>query len=168
MKWTFAAALLLLIPAGCERGSHPRMIGSTAPDFTVQDSERTVSLHDFRGKPVILNFWTSWCPPCIEEMPSLVKLQKHLGSQIIVLAVSWDEDEGAYRKFIRDHNIDLLTVRDPEKKTGILYGTTGQPETFIIDAGGKIRLKFVGAHEWTNPEMLSYLDNLLHNPDAKT
>jgi cytochrome c biogenesis protein CcmG/thiol:disulfide interchange protein DsbE len=64
--------LLLVLIEGCSRGSHPSLVGSPAPDFTVQDADRKVTLHDLRGKVVVLNFWATWCPPCVEEMPSLV------------------------------------------------------------------------------------------------
>lgn len=136
------------------------MIGSQAQDFTVKDSDRTVSLHDYRGKVILLNFWASWCAPCIEEMPSLVQLQKRMAPKVTVVAVSIDEDEAAYHKFLRDHNVDLLTVRDPQQKTPMMYGTTGWPETFVIDSRGIIRRKFVGAINWTSPEIIQYLSKL--------
>lgn len=136
------------------------MIGSQAQDFTVKDADRTVSLHDYRGKIILLNFWASWCAPCIEEMPSLVQLQKRMGPKVTVVAVSIDEDEAAYHKFLRDHNVDLLTVRDPEKRTSDMYGTTGWPETFVIDSSGRIRRKFIGAVNWTSPEIIDYLNKL--------
>lgn len=139
---------------------HPRLIGSPAPDFTVKDSDRIVSLHDFRGKPIVLNFWTSWCGPCVEEMPSLVELQKRMGSRLTVVAVSWDESESEYHKFLSRNNIDLVTVRDPGKMTWNLYGATGQPETYIIDASGILRRKFVGPVAWTSPDVLDYLNKL--------
>lgn len=136
------------------------MIGSKAQDFTVKDADRTVSLHDYRGRIVLLNFWASWCAPCIEEMPSLVQLQRRMGPKVTVVAVSIDEDEAAYHKFLRDHNVDLLTVRDPAKRTPEMYGTTGWPETFVIDPNGTIRRKFIGAVNWTSPEILDYLNKL--------
>jgi peroxiredoxin len=152
--------LLPLLLAGCFSAPRPRMIGSPAPDFTVTDSDRTVSLHTFRGRPVVLNFWTSWCPPCVEEMPYLVQLQKQMGSRITVLAVSWDESEDQYRKFLRDYNVDLITVRDPKKMTWDLYGCTAQPETYIIDASGTLRRKFIGPVVWNSPEIIDYLNKL--------
>src|SRR2546421_6594739 len=115
--------LLFLAFPGCQRGSQPEMIGRAAPDFTVHDSDRTVTLHDFRGKVVVLNFWATWCPPCVEEMPSLVAMQGKLNSSVTVLAVSLDVDESAYRHFLKDYGIDLLTVRDPDKKSSQLYGS---------------------------------------------
>jgi cytochrome c biogenesis protein CcmG, thiol:disulfide interchange protein DsbE len=150
----------MVLMAGCTTAPHPRLIGGPAPDFTVRDSDRTVSLHDFRGQPVILNFWTTWCPPCVEEMPSLVQLQKRMGSRIKVLAVSWDANESDYHKFLIEHHVDLLTVRDPQKLTSDLYGATGQPETYIIDASGTLRRKFVGPVSWNSPEIIDYLNKL--------
>lgn len=159
---TCLAALL----AGCSRGPQPRMIGSKAPDFTVTDSDRTVSLHDLHGKIVVLNFWTSWCAPCVEEMPSLVQLQKRM-PQIAVLAVSTDQDESEYHKFLIRYQIDLLTVRDAAENSSRLYGTTGQPETFIIDTGGTIRRKFVGAIDWTSPQIIEYFNKLSTSTSSK-
>ena len=90
----FVAGLLLL--AGCN-SAHPPRIGNAAPDFTLTDSQHTIVLSRLRGKPVVLNFWATWCPPCVEEMPSLVELQKRLGDKVTVLAVSEDADDGAYQ-----------------------------------------------------------------------
>ena len=136
------------------------MIGSAAPDFTVKDSDRTVTLHDFRGKIVVLNFWTTWCDPCVEEMPYLIQLQNQMGSKVTVLGVSTDADERAYHNFLREHNINFLTVRDPNKNSADIYGTTGQPETFIIDPQGVLRRKFIGPIKWTSPEIMNYLQKL--------
>jgi cytochrome c biogenesis protein CcmG, thiol:disulfide interchange protein DsbE len=154
--YLIAVALL----AGCTRGPEPRMIGSKAPDFTITDSDRTVSLHDLHGKIIVLNFWTSWCPPCIDEMPSLVRMQKLMAPKVAVLAVSTDKNERDYHNFLVQHQIDLLTVRDEAAKSSHLYGTTGQPETFIIDANGIVRRKFVGPEDWTSPEMIEYFNKL--------
>ena len=136
------------------------MIGSKAPDFTVTDSDRTVSLHDLRGKIIVLNFWTSWCLPCIDEMPSLVRMQKLMAPKVAVLAVSTDKNERDYHNFLVRHQIDLLTVRDDAAKSSQLYGTTGQPKTFIIDTHGIVRRKFVGPEDWASPEMIEYLNKL--------
>jgi thiol-disulfide isomerase/thioredoxin len=152
--------ICLVFLAACNSGSHPPRIGSDAPQFTITDSQRTVSLNQFQGKPVVLNFWATWCPPCIQEMPSLVQLQKQLGDKVTILAVSEDDDDSAYKQFVRDHNVDLLTVRDTRQKTNGLYGTTGFPETFVIDRNGKIARKFIGPQEWTSPEIVDYLKKM--------
>ena len=153
--------LLLLAFSACYSGSRPPRIGSNAPEFTVQDSDHTVDLNRFHGQIVVLNFWATWCPPCVEEMPSLVEMQRHMKTKgITVLAVSIDVDENAYRAFLKEHGVDLLTVRDPAQKTPALYGTHGWPETFIIDRNGVIRRKFIGAVDWTEPEITDYLNKL--------
>src|SRR5438552_1479116 len=99
--WTLIAtiAIATLALSGCYSGSRPPRIGEAAPDFAVQDSARTVALHDLKGKVVVLNFWATWCPPCVDEMPSLVQMQSRLQDKgVTVLAVSVDVDENAYKK----------------------------------------------------------------------
>lgn len=146
--------------AACDRGSQPVLVNHAAPEFTVRDSERAVALRDFRGKVVVLNFWATWCPPCIQEMPSLSSMQAQLRDRVNVVAVSVDEDPEAYARFLRENKIQLLTVRDAEQKSNLLYGTTKYPETFVIDASGVLRRKFIGPVEWTSPEILEYLRKL--------
>ncbi len=153
------AVLCVALLVSCNSGSHPPRIGSAAPDFTITDAQRTVSLNQFRGKPVVLNFWATWCPPCIEEMPSLVQLHKELGDRVTILAVSEDADDGALRQFVRDHGVDLLTIRDTQHQNEV-YGTFKYPETYIIDRNGKIVRKFIGATNWTSPDIVDYLKKL--------
>jgi cytochrome c biogenesis protein CcmG, thiol:disulfide interchange protein DsbE len=147
--------------AGCYSGSRPPRIGNEAPNFTVQDADRKVTLADYRGKVVVLNFWATWCPPCVEEMPSLVQMQQRLKDKgVTVLAVSLDADEGAYRKFLKDHAVNLITVRDPDLKSSDLYGTFKYPETYIIDRNGVLQRKFIGAVNWNDPEVVGFLSKL--------
>jgi peroxiredoxin len=154
-------ATLTLALTGCYSGSRPPRIGNPAPDFTVQDDERRVTLSEHRGKIVVLNFWATWCPPCVEETPSLVRMQERMKDKgVEVLAISLDVDEGAYHKFLKDYKVDLLTVRDPNEKTNSLYGTFKYPETYIIDRNGVLRRKFIGAVDWTSPEIADYLSKL--------
>jgi cytochrome c biogenesis protein CcmG/thiol:disulfide interchange protein DsbE len=151
----------LTILSACYSGSRPPRIGSNAPDFTVQDAERTVKLSDFRGQVVVLNFWATWCPPCVEEMPSLVEMQRRMKAKgVTVVAVSMDVDQSAYRQFLKDHNVNLLTVRDPGQKSNNLYGTFKFPETYVIDRNGVMRRKFIGAVDWTEPEITDFLGKL--------
>jgi cytochrome c biogenesis protein CcmG, thiol:disulfide interchange protein DsbE len=155
------AALLLLGLSGCYTGTRPPRIGSQAPDFTVQDSQTKVTLSQYRGQVVVLNFWATWCPPCVEEVPSLVEMQRRMKSKgVTVIAVSVDADENAYKSFIKDHNVNLLTVRDPDQKSSQLYGTFKFPETYVIDRKGIMRRKFIGAVDWTDPEIAEFLSRL--------
>ena len=153
------AVFCVCVLSACNGGRPPR-IGEAAPDFTISDSQRTVTLSQLRGKPVILNFWASWCAPCVEEMPSLVQLQKKLGDKATVLAVSVDSDDNAFKQFVRDHNVDLLAVRDPKQISSALYGTFKFPETYVIDKEGKIVRKFIGATDWTAPDLVDYFNRL--------
>ena len=164
----FVLASALALP-GCYSSSKPSSIGNPAPDFTIQDSDRSVTLSQLRGKIVVLNFWATWCPPCIEEMPSLVQMQKKMQDKnVIVLAVSVDDDSSDYHKFLKDHNIDLLTVRESGQRTdkGVIapvssrYGTIKVPETYIIDRNGTIRRKFIGPVNWSQAEIMEYLSRL--------
>lgn len=145
---------------GCTQQPSVRMIGGAAPDFTVTDADHTLSLHDYRGKIVVLNFWSAHCAPCIAEMPSLVQLQKRLGDKITVVGVAVDTENDEYHAFLRKHGIDFLTVLDSAKNSYNLYGATGYPETTIIDRNGMIRRKFVFAMNWTSPEIVEYLQKL--------
>jgi len=161
--WATEPILLvcLLASSGCYAGSHPSRIGSPAPDFTVRDSDHTVTLSQFKGQVVVLNFWATWCPPCIEEMPSLVQMQQRMKSRgVTVLAVSVDADDNAYHHFLQNHGVNLLAVRDPDQKSNSLYGTFKFPETYIVDRNGVVRRKFIGAVDWTEPEILDFLSKL--------
>ncbi len=146
---------------GCSRSPKPPLVGNAAPDFTVTDADRTVSLKDLRGKVVVLNFWATWCPPCVDEMPSLVQMQKQLRDRgVTVLAVSVDDDSRQYHSFLEKYKVDLLTVRDPRQKSNELYGTFKFPETYIVDRQGVLRRKFIGPVDWTKPDVVDYLSKL--------
>ena len=153
--------VLLGFLAGCYSGNHPARIGSNAPDFTVQDSDRKITLSQYRGQVVVLNFWATWCPPCIEETPSLVRMTARMKDKgVVVLAVSIDADDAAYHRFLKDYSVNMVTVRDEARKASNLYGTFGWPETYIIDRTGVIRRKFIGPVDWASPEITDYLSKL--------
>jgi cytochrome c biogenesis protein CcmG, thiol:disulfide interchange protein DsbE len=156
-----AVFALILALAGCYSNTRPTRIGNPAPDFVVQDGDRKVALHDFKGQVVLVNFWASWCGPCVEETPSLETISRRLKDKgVTVVGVSIDVDEGAYKNFLQQHNVTFTTVRDPDQKSSSLYGTTGWPETFIVDRQGVLRRKFVGPVDWNNPEIVQYLTSL--------
>ncbi len=159
----FVSLLLLSMSllTGCYSGTRPPRIGNPAKEFSVQDSDRKVSLDQFRGQIVVLNFWATWCPPCLEELPSLMTMQERMrGRGVVVVGVSIDVDQDAYHRFLKQQGINFLTVRDPQQKVAGLYGTTGWPETYIIDRQGVLRRKFVGAVDWNEPEVVQFLSRL--------
>ena len=155
----FGSLIALSIATGCDRGARPANADRLAPDFTVSDGENTIRLADYRGKVVLLNLWWSQCPPCIQETPALMQLHRDR-PDLAILAVSIDEDQGSYRRFLNRYHVDLNTVRDPDQKVAKLYGTDGWPETYIIDRKGVIRRKIVGDPDWSNPEIRNYLKSL--------
>jgi cytochrome c biogenesis protein CcmG/thiol:disulfide interchange protein DsbE len=138
-------------------------VGDDAPGFHLtSDSGKAIQLSDFQGKFLVLNFWATWCPPCLEELPSLSRLHENFeGRGVVVLGVSVDEDAQAYREFLTRAGVKFLTARDPERKVSRTYGTFKYPETYFIDRKGKVVQKIIGARDWTDPQMVADLEQLL-------
>lgn len=158
---SLTAVLATLLCSACYSGSRPPHVGSPAKEFTVTDSDHSVSLNQYRGQVVLVNFWATWCPPCVEELPSLMTLQERMkGRGIAVVGVSIDVDGDAYHRFLKLHNINFVTVRDPEQKVAAMYGTSGWPETYIIDRQGVLRRKFVGPVDWNAPDVVAFLSRM--------
>src|ERR1700687_2955728 len=157
-----ALAIVTVFVMPSYRQGEASMAGKTAHDFAIQLDGKPAHLSDLKGKIVVLNFWATWCPPCVEETPALNGLHKRIASRGgVVLGVSVDEDEAAYQKFLKDNGIVFLTYRDANKQSALDYGTAMYPETYIIDRHGKIARKVIGPQQWESPEMLSYFDALL-------
>jgi cytochrome c biogenesis protein CcmG/thiol:disulfide interchange protein DsbE len=157
---TLALSITMLASA-CTSGSRPPHVGTAARDFTLQDSDRKVTLDQFRGQVLVLNFWATWCTPCQEELPSLIAMQDRTREKgVVVLGVSIDVDPDAYHRFLKFRNVNFLTVRDPEQKVATIYGTSGWPETYVIDREGVMRRKFIGPVDWTSPEVMDFLNRL--------
>ena len=161
-SWRSGVGVLLLTLvglAGCDRGQHPGNIGKPAPEFSISDGSESLEINTLRGKVVVLNLWATWCPPCVEELPSLLDLSRHM-PQLAVVAVSTDQDPEVYHRFLVQRHVDVTTVRDADQRINALYGTVQIPETYIIDKHGIIRRKFIGAQDWTGSEITSYLTKL--------
>jgi peroxiredoxin len=140
----------------------PAILTSGAtPDFQLPDATgHTVSLSAQRGHPVLLNFWATWCPPCVEEVPSLEDLAHRLdGTDLRLLAVSVDDDWAAVRRFfVKGSAIGVLldTSHDVPKK----FGTDKYPESFLIDAAGRVRYYFINKRDWSRPEAVACMESL--------
>ena len=143
-------------------GIHERVVvaGDAAPEFTIKaDNGRTVSLPNFGGKLLVLNFWATWCPPCVQETPSLSQFAATYANKgVVVLGVSVDKDEKAYRNFLQKFNPAFLYARDFKLHED--YGTFMYPETYIIDRSGVIRRKLIGPVDWNAPEITEFLARL--------
>jgi len=126
----------------------------SAPDFIAQDlSGQAVRLSGLRGKVVFLNLWTTWCPPCREEMPGMVDLAKRMaGEDFVMLAVSQDDGGAAVVKpFVQEMKLDFPVLVDPTGDVGRRFEVTGYPETFIIDREGRQVARFIGPRDWRDP-----------------
>jgi cytochrome c biogenesis protein CcmG, thiol:disulfide interchange protein DsbE len=157
-----AAGILVLFAMPSYRQGEASIAGKTALDFPFTIAGKNEHLSDLKGQLVVLNFWATWCPPCVEETPSLNRLQKYIDNRGgTVLGISVDEDAAAYEKFLKDQNIAFPTYRDSTTKSAANYGTTIYPETYIIDRHGKIARKFIGAQQWDSLEMRAYFDAIL-------
>lgn len=170
LAWGGLAAFLgiiVLFALPSYRHGEASIAGHRARDFALELDGKPTHLSDFRGKVVVLNFWGSWCPPCVEETPALNKLEKYLAPRnALVLGVAADQDPAAYQQFLHDHNVIFETYRDPNTKENHSpiaesYGTTMVPETYIIDRQGRIARKIIGLQQWDSPQMLAYFDKIL-------
>jgi peroxiredoxin len=163
----FALAVLLLAFVAVvafavyERPIHVVAEGEQAPPFTIKTEDgRLISTPNFGGKLLVLNFWATWCPPCVQETPSLSQLaQDYAGRGVVVLGISVDASDAAYRAFLQKYKPRFLTVREALIHRD--FGTFMYPETYIIDSTGKVVKKIAEGADWSSPSVRSYLDSVL-------
>ncbi len=138
-----------------------------APNFSFTLDGQTTELAALRGRVVVLNFWATWCPPCVDEMPSLQRLHESLSDEgLVVLGISVDESRAAYESFLRTHGITFPNHHDPEKRISTLYGTFMYPETYIISKNGLLVRKVIGPLEWDGLSVMQFLQDLLDAPSS--
>jgi peroxiredoxin len=155
------AALAVFAMPTYRQGEHS-VAGRMAPDFAFTMDGKAMHLSDLRGKIVLLDFWASWCPPCVEETPALIALHRDISQRGgMVLGVSLDDDPAAYEGFLKQHGVNFPTYLDASKAIPTTYGTSMYPEAYVIGRDGRILRKVVGPQDWTKPEMTSIFDPLL-------
>lgn len=122
------------------------LIGRIAPDFALKavGTHETIDLARYRGRPVVLNFWATWCRPCWDEHPVLTAQSQMMGNQVQFVGVVFQDEESKIEDFLRERGWAYPTLVDDKGKTAIAYGVGGVPETFFIDRTGKIVAKFEG------------------------
>jgi peroxiredoxin len=162
--------LFLFLFAGCEKiaGSKKvkRMeIGKPAPDFVLQDaSGSTWQLSNLKGKVVFVNFWATWCKPCRDEMPSMEALNQAMAERPFqMLAIVFNDDLQMADSFARRLGATFPVLANPGSELGEAYMITGVPETFLIDADGILRHKFIGPYEWDTEEMRNIVLGLFNS-----
>jgi peroxiredoxin len=147
------------------KSSESRLVtGLPAPNFTLPGLDgKMVSLNDYRGKVVLLNIWATWCPPCVDEMPSMEKLYQELkGDGFEILAVSIDESGAkTVLPFMKRHKLSFPALTNPKGDIKNLYQITGVPESFILDQNGIIVEKIIGPRDWVSPEVIRFFINLI-------
>ena len=144
------------------RAPHAVQIGQAAPDFTVPVfPQGQVRLHDFRGRVSLVNFWATWCPPCVDESPSLQKFAEQIRSQgVEVIGISVDQDAAALQEFINQFHLTFTVGRDPGQELAHRYGTFKYPETYILDRDGRVAEKIIGPIDWQDPRMITFVQSL--------
>jgi cytochrome c biogenesis protein CcmG/thiol:disulfide interchange protein DsbE len=142
--------------------SQPVSVGDTAPDFTLPTlGAGSLSLRDYRRQVVLVNFWATWCPPCIEETPGLEKFAEQMQNQgVTVIGVSVDQDAGALQRFVTQNRLSFPMARDPDRAVASRFGTFKFPETYILDRDGKVAEKVIGAADWQDPRLLTFVKEL--------
>jgi peroxiredoxin len=171
-------ALVALLVALRPRRMSPLEVGEMAPNFTLpalltasadasaspshgKPASGYIRLGNYRRQVVLVNFWATWCPPCVEEAPSLEKFAEQMRSQgAIVIGVSVDQDRAALEKFVAHYQFSFPVARDPDQAVAARYGTFKFPETYIIDRDGRVAEKIVGALDWQDPRMVNYVRGL--------
>lgn len=164
---TIAVGVAIVAAALWLRPRTPEM----APEFALSDlSGRTIRMSALRGKVVLVNLWTTWCPPCRDEMPSMERLYQRLhGRGVELLAVSQD-DPGTMDQvadFVREVGVTFPVLLDPDRQVGARYGVWGYPETFVVDREGRIVERVIGPRTWDAPEQVAALETLLAAPGMR-
>jgi peroxiredoxin len=145
----------------------PLKTGLPAPNFTLSGlDDKMVSLSDYRGTVVLVNIWATWCPPCVDEMPSMERLDKELkGENFEILAVSIDSlGTKAVAPFMGKYNLSFPALMDPDGTIKTLYQTTGVPESFIVNQEGILIKRIIGPRDWATPEVIGFFRDLIQKP----
>ena len=155
MPWSIVRAEL---PLGLDE---PRR-AIPAQDFqTVTVDSKPVKLSAYKGSVVFLNFWATWCPPCLQEMPAMERLAQQMkGKPFVILAVNQGESQDVVRAFLKRRGFTFPLVMDESTDIGASYIASALPTTYIIDREGMVVGRAKGGREWDHPDMVHWLSNL--------
>lgn len=140
-----------------------KLVGKKAPEFTVKNlSGKSVPLSAFKGKPILLNFWATWCPYCREERPSLNSLYREYKDRgLVIISVSTDRSPQKVRAYLERIPMNFIILMDNDSKAARLYGVYSLPTNFLIDREGIIKHKFMGLRNWMDSGSKKFIDGLL-------
>ncbi|RJQ46092.1 MAG: TlpA family protein disulfide reductase [Nitrospiraceae bacterium] len=140
-----------------------KVVGESAPDFTLKDmSGKDVTLSSFKGKPVLLNFWATWCPYCRQERSHLKTLyEEYKGKDLVIISVSIDRSTRTIKNFMEQNPAPYIVLTDTEGAAAVPYNVMSLPTTYLIDRNGKISRKFMGMVKWSEKNAKDVVDNLV-------
>jgi len=183
LKAAFIVSILLFISAGIfyyflnkevELSPHVQAVRvmekNGPPAFEAETIDGVkVGVANNPGKLVVINFWASWCAPCIEEIPSLVKLAEHFKDRIEILAISGDEKIEDIHIFLKSFPVlktpNIKIIWDKDRRLNQLYGVQRLPESFVVRPSGKLEKKVIGSISWYSPDSVHYVESLLKRQD---
>lgn len=140
--------------------------GAPLPPFALEDTDgKTHRLSDYRGKVILVNFWATWCPPCVKEMPAMQRLRTKLGEKAFrILALNVADDEESVRDFVHKAKLNFSILMDREGAVGRDWRVYALPASFVLNAKGDITHRLYGALEWDSPEVVALIESLLPEP----
>jgi peroxiredoxin len=154
-----------------EKAGNLPQVGQPLADFALTDLQgNTVQLSALRGNVVFINVWATWCQPCIDEMPTIERLYNQLHARgLEVVTISLDPlGAQVIEPFMRRYRLTFPVLLDVKSQMERLYGTTGVPESFIVDKQGRLVEKVVGPRDWSSPQMLALFERLMAVPDPQS
>lgn len=161
--------LLLLLAAGAQAAGFEARASQPAPELKARDLSGTPrTLADYRGKVVLLNFWASWCPPCLREMPSMERLRvKMAGRPLTIVALDSAETPEEVKAYLSRMKLGFPILLDPDGSNTQRWKVFMLPTTFLLDAEGRVRYVLTGPTEWDEGEALRVIESLLAELPAR-
>jgi peroxiredoxin len=165
-----AFVLFLSFPVATSAGLRETDVPLDAPHLELRDGDGEVHrLESYRDKVLVVNFWASWCTPCVRELPGLNRLRKELGDQPFeILGVNVAEPPNRLTRFFKRQPIDFPVLYDRESEAFYAWNVKGLPTSFVIDREGRIRYRVRGAIEWDDAETTGIIESLLGKPAEET
>jgi cytochrome c biogenesis protein CcmG/thiol:disulfide interchange protein DsbE len=151
--------------------AQPIFAAEMAPLFngTALNTGQQISLKDYRGKVVLVDFWASWCPPCLESLPAYNQMRRELGtSDFEIIAINVDENTEDGVSFLNEHSVDYPVLADPHGKIGIPYGIRTLPHLFLLDREGRITATFKSYRPGDEEKIKQQIEALIGMPQTET
>jgi len=170
-RWLTVVAMSLVLVAGAHAAGFEARAATPAPELKAHDLKGAPrTLADYRGKVVLLNFWASWCPPCLREMPSLERLRTRMaGRPLEIVALASAETQDDVTSYLAKMKLGFPVLLDPDGDNTRRWKVFALPTSFLLDAEGRVRYVLTGPTEWDEGEALKVIESLLAErpPESK-